>query len=796
MPRRIDTAFVEYLPDFSGFQRAADIQLGQALRSVERTAAHSTDTIEGSFLDLEQEIADTFNDIAFSGTIDMERLIAVADRVATEIGRDFQHGNEVAEASFSELRRSADVDLARIDAAATASAVGSSKKFRAMGLAGAAAFSGIALAATAGLGTIATMGLSSAASLEQVQISFNALLGSADKGEEVFRSLQKFAALTPFEFPEVAAAAKRFFAFNQQVGLADDQIQQILTTVGDLASVTGAGAEGLNRIFLALSQIAGKGTTQLEELRQIGEAVPGFSAVDAIAQQLGITTAEAMEKISAGELDATTGINALLAGMQKFPGAAGAMEKQSQTLLGVFSTFKDTVGQALADSFAPAIPEIKAALAEITPILGDSLRELAPSLGKVVTGLLSVVGPLVQAITPILTPILDALGPALEELGPSLVPLGEALGELAVALVPVIPLLTQFLIALIELATPMIKEAAGSLAVLTPVINFLSEAVGQFATWLGTIKWGQVAHEIDGAFKDAWENVKEFFVGIGEWFGRLPGQISEFIASIPARVTAVFSNMASAVLRGIGVFIGLIILAVTRLPGMIVNALIGLGALLFNLFEEFWTQAKTSTTNRLDEIVAFAKSIPGRVRDGLIALVTIVPQIIEDAFERAKENVRNAISAIIGFVTGLPERLGGFAADVGAGIVNFIKRALNSAISKINEGIAAVDNVIPGDLPRLPLLAHGGVAFGPAIIGENPRTGPEAAIPLGDSRAMALLREGLGAGATFAAGSVTIQVNVNGDISAQKAAQIGQQIGAAMQSVLTEKNITTAVRRA
>src|SRR4029079_8218334 len=120
-----------------------------------------------------------------------------------------------------------------------------------------------------GLGALATFGLMSAASLEQTQISFNALLGSAEEGQKVFKELQRFAAVTPFEFPEVAGAAKRFLAFNESVGLADSELESFLTTVGDLASVTGAGAEGLNRIALAIGQMASKGKVQLEELMQI-----------------------------------------------------------------------------------------------------------------------------------------------------------------------------------------------------------------------------------------------------------------------------------------------------------------------------------------------------------------------------------------------------------------------------------------------------------------------------------------------------------------------------------------------
>ena len=75
---------------------------------------------------------------------------------------------------------------------------------------------------------------------------------------------------------------------------------------------------------------------------QLAEALPGFNANAALASGLGMSVADTLTLITAGGVDATTGINALIQGMAKFPGAAGAMAAQSQTLTGVFSTFKDT----------------------------------------------------------------------------------------------------------------------------------------------------------------------------------------------------------------------------------------------------------------------------------------------------------------------------------------------------------------------------------------------------------------------------------------------------------------------
>lgn len=769
MPRRIDTAFVEFVPDVRALVET-DREIERFFRDTARTAERSAEDIEESFDELQRELRETFMEIARTGEGDLDQLARAAEHVATEMHSDFERSNEKSEDSFAELRRAANRELDRIDHQATAVAAGTSARFKGAGLAASAAFLGIGVAATAGIGAIAGFGLKAAAQLEQTQISFNALLGSAEKGEEMFRSLQKFAALTPFEFPEVANAAKRFFAFNQQVGMTDDQIQDVLTTVGDLASVTGSGADGLNRIFLALSQIAGKGKVSLEELRQIGEAVPGFSAVDAIAKQLGVTSAEAMDMISDGAIDATSGINALLAGMQTFPGAAGAMEKQSQTLLGVFSTFKDTVGQALADSFKPVIPEIKGALTELTPVLGDALRELAPAIGTLLSGLLKLAGPLIKLLAQTFTPLIDALGPAFESLGPALEELTPPLVDLAIALVPVIPLLAELLILIAEVAIPLIKLLAVVIGALEPVINILTDGIAFLADQLAKVDWDQFGRDIaewgvsvGRWFVKAWNAVKNFFVGIGRFFRALPSNILNFIKSLPQRFVQMLADMFKAALFVVGVGIGLLVASFLKTPELIVGALKALPRLIMGFLNFVWDSIVSSAKLTWRNVIAFFTTVPRLIFNALLALPGFVANIFRTVRDNAVGIVSGMISTIVNFFVGLPGRLGGFIFGIGGGIIDFLKRALNNAIGAINSGIGAIDAALPFvDLPRLPFLAKGGVFTGPAVVGE---AGIEAAIPLQDNRAMNALVDAFSraqGGGGAASNNFTVIVEIDG----------------------------------
>ncbi len=819
MPKRVDVAYVEYLPDFSAFDQAATRAVDSAMQHIERTVSKSTDKVSHSFDAVNQDIESVFNDIARTGEIDFNEVVRVAQRAAETVGVDFQAGGEIAERSFDELQHDAFRNMDQIQAKARTTAAESSKSFSILGLVGSGALLGVGTAAVAGLGALSAMGLKSAASLEQTQISFNALLGSAAEGQKVFKDLQQFANVTPFTFPDVAAAGKRFLAFHDSVGLASSALQDYLTTIGNVVSVTGGSGEAMARISLAIGQIGSTSKVTLDNLNQIADAIPGFSPIAAIAKNLGQTTAETMQQISSGALPAAQGVQALLKGMKDFPGAAGAMEMQSKTLLGVFSTFSDTVGQALANAFAPAVPAIKDALVQLTPILGEALKQIAPLLGQIISGFGPLISVLVNGLVPILKPILEsiitllstiedsgavgdlagafgevldalkplmpvigqllsvfakAMIPVIEALAPIIADLAPVLVDVLTALLPLIPPLAELVASLLTLVEPLIKVIAlllswVSIEALTPLIKLLAialtglaEGIAFVAAWINKINWGAVGDSI----KHVWNNIVGFFKDVGKFFTDIPKVIVAGLKALPT----VIGKMIDGVLQAIGFGIGLIIGAFVAFPGLVIQAIVNFPKIMSDFFTGLWNDVTKLWNDHIDQIITFVTSLPHRIVDGLKAGWHDVTTFFSDALAALGRFASNTVSDIVGFFTSLPSRLSSFGGQVGSGILDWLKGRLNAVIKGVNDGIANVDDALPGiSLPRLPLLAQGGIAFGPAIIGENAATGPEAAIPLGDSRAMSALvtafqqAQAGGGAAGASSNNFTVIVEIDGE---------------------------------
>ncbi|MCS7257281.1 MAG: tape measure protein [Thermomicrobium sp.] len=223
------------------------------------------------------------------------------------------------------------------------------------------------------------------ARMEQTSVAFSTLIGSAEQARTVLRDLHEFAARTPFEFPELAQSVRFMAAFGFEAG----QLLPTLQAVGDAVSALGGGSFELQRVVLALGQMAAKGQVSAEEMLQLTEV--GIPAWDILAEKVGVSTAQLQTMTERGLIPARQAIDMLVEGMgERF---AGAMEAQSRTFTGLMSTLRDNVNMALGRIMEPAFEAAKDELEHLVAFLGspefeqwsaemaDGARELAQEIG-------------------------------------------------------------------------------------------------------------------------------------------------------------------------------------------------------------------------------------------------------------------------------------------------------------------------------------------------------------------------------------------------------------------------------
>lgn len=733
--------------------------------------------VESAFADIEDEAGETSDDVVASLAEiarDADRIFAGVAAAGTaageEIGDEFQEGGEQAERSFDELRRAATRDLNAIqrEAAQTSSQTGG--RFKAMAGVAIGALAGITAAAAAGLGAITGFGLKAASDLEQTTIGFEALLGSAEAASVFLREVQEFAATTPFEFQGIADASRRILAFGTAVGITRDEVLPTITTIGSLVSVLGGGQFEIEAITRAFGQMASKGKISQEELLQLAEALPGFSANAAIAAGLGVSTAEAMEMITKGEVSAKEGIDLLLKGMAAFPGAAGAMEKQAGTLAGVFSTFKDTVSIALTDAFLPIIPQIKDALTTLTPVIGKAIGALAPAIGQVIEAALPLIGVLTEAFTPVIVPILDimakllplisgplaqlggvvgrlvtafdpliqALGvfvgelieqgliPALETLIPQLVDLAPAFADALIALVPLIPPLGELLAMLLQVQAPLIELLAIFLEFLTAeaVVPMVAEFVKNLTLLLDVARpFVDIFSELDNwpdLFSRAGDSLGQLGSIIGNWassaveaVGGFFADIGAWFVSLPGLLAGWLNDAFHAGLRAIGRGIGLLAAGWLVLPGLISDAIRTLPGIVWGLFTNVLDRTVAIGRLGLGVVLDLFRSVPGRAFEALRRLPGVLWDAVTGAFRRAREGASSGLGRLVSLISEAPGRLralGGRMFAAGRHLIGEFLGGLKRIGGFVGDVASGIANFIRGRLNSVIRSINAGIA--------------------------------------------------------------------------------------
>ncbi len=360
-----------------GIENAFDGVGGQAFTGLKADAERAARGIEDAF--------DRVGDRAFDG------LQADANRAAEGVEAEFQEAQRGADRSlrgiggpgqFRDVEAQADRAADRIHHSFLRARTSASFSLGALSTRASVA-GGVISAALGTVGTAAvTMGLQSAAAMEQAQISFGELLGSGAKAKAFLEDLNQFAATTPFEMPGLISAARSLLGAGQ----AAKDVIPIMTALGDATGALGLDQEAFGRIMLATTQAMNKGRLQGEELMQMQEA--GLPVTKMLADAMGVSTKRISELSQAGKLQSDEVLPKLFDQMHKDYG--GSMIKQSRTLNGLWSTFVDTTRNALREGIQPLLPAIKDALPEAARVLEGAIRgvvgffrdDLGPELGR------------------------------------------------------------------------------------------------------------------------------------------------------------------------------------------------------------------------------------------------------------------------------------------------------------------------------------------------------------------------------------------------------------------------------
>lgn len=203
------------------------------------------------------------------------------------------------------------------------------------------------------------------AKFEQYMASFEVLLNGADNAKRRMEELTVFAANTPFGLSQVVEAEKRLLAY----GVAAKDTQSTLQMLGDISM---GNSEKLNMIALAYGQVITNQKLYGSELRQFAEN--GVPLLAELASMYGVTEAQMRKMVEEGVISADAVTAALMRMTSEGGKFNGMMEKQSQTMQGMFSNLQDNIEMFARDVGEKSFSALKSELDGLMSTL-DSMQE-------------------------------------------------------------------------------------------------------------------------------------------------------------------------------------------------------------------------------------------------------------------------------------------------------------------------------------------------------------------------------------------------------------------------------------
>lgn len=167
-----------------------------------------------------------------------------------------------------------------------------------------------------------------------VQASFETLLGSKSKADDLFGQVKQYGATTPMNLKDLASATNTMLSF----GLESEKVMDYLKALGD---VSGGDAQKFQSLSLAFSQASASGKLMGQDLMQMINA--GFNPLEQMAKTTGKSIAELKDEMSAGKISAEMLQQAFMDATKEGGKYHGMLNAQSKTLKGAMSNLQDNI---------------------------------------------------------------------------------------------------------------------------------------------------------------------------------------------------------------------------------------------------------------------------------------------------------------------------------------------------------------------------------------------------------------------------------------------------------------------
>jgi len=563
---------------------------------------------------------------------------------------------------------------------------------------------------TRGLISGITEGLRFNMMMEDMNMSFRTLTGSAAKGKGLSNNILKLAADTPLATEALAKAAKTMLGY----GIVAEDIIPNLKMLGDLSL---GNSDTLQRLATAFSQTTSATKLTGEEMRQYRNA--GLNPLKLMSEQTGVSMAELDQKMRDGEISAEMVKKAFIGATTGTGRFSGAMVNASKTLSGQMEKLRDYGSIFLGEFTQPIVNGLKQIIPTFVEFIqrltnGSSIiNDVINTMDSIFTKIGKVVKDVFSGMDKDMMDIIITVGLVIA----GIAPLGVAFG----AIVAVIGFAVSGITALIGVFTsisPVVFAVIGAITALAAIFtdmilnndnlkraimnafneikNAVMVAVNFIVSNMDNIKavFERVRNAVMSVVPIIVDTITRFGQSIKpvvEDVQRVWSNLVKLFQENQTIFTAVFAVIGAAVAWFVGTFVGAFN-GLVRAIGPIVSVILGLIDTIINVFRLVgaiisgeWGKIPQILmdigTSILDVIVsafsAVVEFIVGFV-DGIIAMFTMLYNVIVGG-----SIIPDMVNAIIMWFNTLIST-----------VINIVQTLVNTAINIFNALKAAITSII------------------------------------------------------------------------------------------------------
>lgn len=176
--------------------------------------------------------------------------------------------------------------------------------------------------------------------IESLGISFETLLGSKDKADELFGAIREFAVNTPMTMNALAGGAQTLLGF----GIEAEKVMPILQQIGDISM---GDAQKFNSLTLAFAQASSAGKLAGQDFLQMVNA--GFNPLNEMSKATGKSIKQLKQDMENGKITTAELEKAFATATAEGGMFHGMLEKQSVGIKGALSNLEGAWDDMLND---------------------------------------------------------------------------------------------------------------------------------------------------------------------------------------------------------------------------------------------------------------------------------------------------------------------------------------------------------------------------------------------------------------------------------------------------------------